>query len=236
MTIRSCPPPDRLSLAAGTAAHPGSEPLVRDRRGRTGSANAAAADPFARDVRASRQAGRAGPGRRRAGFALVGMGVAMLPWLVFLAVTLPRSAHAAHWSLAWVGLDAAEALGLTVTGSLLRRAHPTAALTGTATATLLLVDAWFDITTAASSADRLLAMVMAVGAEIPLAVLCAVLAVGATGTGRVAGFERGRDEAAVAVRPDRHRPAQRNGCPASGGSTTTASHTRSSKERAGDNA
>ena len=50
-----------------------------------------------------------GPARRgtrsRLGRAYVTAGVAMIPWLLYLAFTLPASATDGHWALAWVGLD-----------------------------------------------------------------------------------------------------------------------------------
>ncbi|HEU5332060.1 MAG TPA: hypothetical protein VFU73_04840 [Actinocrinis sp.] len=113
---------------------------------------------------------------RWAGFGLTGAGVAMVPWLGILAAGLPARFEAAHWSVAWVGLDALEALGLFATGTLLRRRDARAALTAAATATLLLVDAWFDVVTSDAS-GRAVAVAMAALAEIPLAGLCAGLAV-----------------------------------------------------------
>ncbi|MFD2420437.1 hypothetical protein [Amycolatopsis pigmentata] len=62
------------------------------------------------------------------------------------------------------------------TGLLLRRGDCRACLTSAATSTLLLVDAWFDTMTAAPGPDFKLAVLMAVFAELPLAVACAVLA------------------------------------------------------------
>ncbi|NUP38912.1 MAG: hypothetical protein HOY76_18325, partial [Streptomyces sp.] len=44
------------------------------------------------------------------------------------------------------------------------------------TCALLVVDAWFDTVTAAPGAELVAALAMAVGAELPLAALCAVLA------------------------------------------------------------
>jgi hypothetical protein len=114
---------------------------------------------------------------RRLHFALVAAGLAMIPWLFVLALALPATTTAGHWNAAWTGLDGMEALGLLGTGLLLRRGDARAALTAACTATLLVVDAWFDLLTAAPGADRLLAAVMAGCAELPLAVLCGVIAV-----------------------------------------------------------
>ncbi|MCW2869942.1 hypothetical protein [Actinacidiphila oryziradicis] len=90
---------------------------------------------------------------RRVGYALIACGLALLP------------------------LDALEALCLITTGLLTLRRDPRHALVATATAMLLVVDAWFDTTTAAQGSDLVTALAMAVGAELPLAALCTVLAV-----------------------------------------------------------
>ncbi|SPF06970.1 hypothetical protein SMA5143A_7814 [Streptomyces sp. MA5143a] len=84
----------------------------------------------------------------------------------------------------WIGLDAAEAVALITTGLLSVRGHRLHTLTATVAATLLVVDAWFDTMTAAPGADQVSAAAMALGAELPLAAVCAVLA--ARGHGRPA--------------------------------------------------
>jgi hypothetical protein len=117
-------------------------------------------------------------GVRRAGWLLVACGLALLPWLYVLATGLPATATAAHWPVAWVGLDALEALGLIATGLLAARGDRRHALAATATATLLVVDAWVDTTTAAPGRDFATAVAMALGAELPLAALCGWLALG----------------------------------------------------------
>jgi hypothetical protein len=114
--------------------------------------------------------------RYRVEHVLVGCGLVLLPWLFLLAGTLPETAVAANWRTVWIGLDASEALGLITTGLLALRRHRLHPLTATATATLLVVDAWFDTVTAAPGADRIAAAAMALGAELPLAVVCVVLA------------------------------------------------------------
>ncbi|MFE3634706.1 hypothetical protein [Streptomyces sp. NPDC059168] len=113
---------------------------------------------------------------RWAGPVLLGLGLVMIPWVVYLHTSLPATAEAPHWAWAWTGLDVLEALGLVSTGLLLRRRDARASLTAMAASTLLFVDAWFDTMTAAPGADLVSAIAMAVCAEIPLALACAVLA------------------------------------------------------------
>jgi hypothetical protein len=103
-------------------------------------------------------------------------GLAMIPWVCYLSATLPASALDAHWSLAWVGLDSGEALALFATGRFLLRRDNRCVLTAAGSAVLLLVDAWFDVTSAAPGPDLATAIVMAVFVEIPIALVCAVLA------------------------------------------------------------
>jgi hypothetical protein len=121
-----------------------------------------------------------GPARRgtriRLGRAYVAAGVFMIPWVLFLSRTLPAGATDSHWALAWVGLDSSEALALFATGGLLLRADNRCVLAATATAVLLLTDAWLDLTSAAPGGELLTAIAMAVFAEVPMALACIALA------------------------------------------------------------
>ncbi|WP_345365738.1 hypothetical protein [Actinoallomurus liliacearum] len=112
----------------------------------------------------------------RLGLGLIGAGLALLPWLFVLATSLPATATAAHWRVAWVGFDMLEALSFVTTGALVIRRDARACLTAMVTATLLVADAWFDVSTAAPGADQVTAVAMAVLLEIPLAVFSVVLA------------------------------------------------------------
>ena len=97
----------------------------------------------------------------------------LVPWCVVLALTLPATAIAANWSLAWSGLDAAEAITAGLTVWLIRRGTPCAAVTGAMAGALLFADAWFDVCTSAPGAPLLVAILQAGLLEIPLA--CAAL-------------------------------------------------------------
>ncbi len=93
----------------------------------------------------------------------------LLPWCVLLATTLPATAHAQNWSLAWTGLDGGEAIAALSTAVLLARADVRAALTAVAGGALLVADAWFDVCTSAPGLDHGLAVADAVFVELPLA-------------------------------------------------------------------
>ncbi|MCP2335670.1 hypothetical protein [Actinomadura rupiterrae] len=115
--------------------------------------------------------------RMRGGHALAAAGLALLPWMALLALRTPSTAHVTNWSAAWIGLDALLAAGLIGTGLLAARRDPRLSLPAAATAALLFMDAWFDVLTSAPGADRAFALVLAAGMELPLAAVCAVLAV-----------------------------------------------------------
>ncbi|WP_333769634.1 hypothetical protein [Streptomyces sp. IBSBF 2435] len=104
--------------------------------------------------------------------ALVACGLLLVPWLVILA-----SGGAPRWTAGWLTIDSLEAVGLMASGVLALRALPHRALppTATATAALLLLDASLDLATSQGAA-LLLAAAMAVLAELPLAVTCALVA------------------------------------------------------------
>ena len=105
------------------------------------------------------------------------MGGFLVPWCVVLSATLPRTAQAQHWSLAWTGLDGAEAVAALATAALLARDDSRACLTAAAGGALLLTDAWFDVCTSAPGLDHTLAVAEAACAELPLAAAAAWLAI-----------------------------------------------------------
>ena len=107
---------------------------------------------------------------RRARLVALAVGGFLLPWSALLAVTLPATAQAQHWALAWTGLDVAEAAAALVTAVLLTRGDRRASLAAAAAGTLLLIDAWFDVCTSAPGAGHAMALAEAGCAELPLAV------------------------------------------------------------------
>jgi len=113
---------------------------------------------------------------RLVALGLTAGGVGLLPWLVYLAVSLPPSPVAWHWPAAWAGLDGMEAAGLACTGVLMLRRDARYRLTAAATAALLITDAWFDVTTAPPGSGELTSLLMAALAELPTAALCGWLA------------------------------------------------------------
>lgn len=101
---------------------------------------------------------------------VTGCCVALIPWIVFLAVRLPHHYVAAHWALTWVGFDLALLVGLAATAWAAWRRRQLLVATAVVTATLLCCDAWFDVTTATGT-GTVVSVGSAVLVELPLAVL-----------------------------------------------------------------
>ncbi|HEX4291612.1 MAG TPA: hypothetical protein VH021_21990 [Trebonia sp.] len=121
---------------------------------------------------------------RRARLVALAAGGFLLPLCAVLAVTLPATAQAQHWAMAWTGLDAAEAAAALTTAVLLGRGDSRASLPAAAAGTLLLVDAWFDVCTAAPGAGHAMALAEAGCVEIPLAAAAWWLAIVLTAEAR----------------------------------------------------
>jgi hypothetical protein len=139
------------------------------------------------------------------GWVFAALALLMVPWTAYLSVTLPGSSRAPHYALAWAGFDVGLLLAVGLTGvAAVRVSRWLPALAG-ATAAMLLVDAWFDVVTAPSRREMAVAAVMAVVVELPLAALCAWLAVGGQHLfeRRVALAGRRRTRPADDVRPTR---------------------------------
>ena len=120
---------------------------------------------------------RSDHGRRTAVRVALAVAAVLLATATVLGVGLPDQALADHWSLAWSGLDVATAAAALGTAVLLVRQDRRAALTASAGAALLVLDAWFDVTTATGTAATWLAGTEAALLELPLALLAVRVAI-----------------------------------------------------------
>jgi hypothetical protein len=112
---------------------------------------------------------------RWASAALLVLATALVPWTIWLAVTLPTRQVVHNWDAAWVGFDVGLIVMLGATGAALLTGHPIGKLLTPVIATLLICDAWFDVLTA-STGDRWFSLALAVVVELPLAGFCLWLA------------------------------------------------------------
>jgi hypothetical protein len=98
--------------------------------------------------------------------------LALVPWSVLLAISLPCHYSARHWGIAWAGFDAGLGLALSSTAVAALRRAPWLDRAAVAAGTLLVADAWFDVVTSRGAAAVALATTEALAVELPLASLC----------------------------------------------------------------
>jgi hypothetical protein len=102
--------------------------------------------------------------------------VFLIPWTIWIFNALPDRVIVRSWDLAWTGFDILLSVILFFTAiSAYKKSSWTVTL-APVSAALLIVDAWFDVTTASTVDDHATAVVTAVFAEIPLALICMVAA------------------------------------------------------------
>ncbi len=111
---------------------------------------------------------------RWAGPAFVLFSLILLSWIVYLAYSLPSHQVSADYDVAWAGFDVMLLAALAGTGYFALRRSRYLATAATAAATLLVVDAWFDVMTTLPG-QRLEPVALAGGVELPLASVCAWL-------------------------------------------------------------
>lgn len=99
------------------------------------------------------------------------MAFAVALWVIYLAMALPERSTAPHYDVTWVGFDLFLIATMAGTAYWAWKLDARVGLAANATATLLLVDAWMDITTSPTSRDMWVAIAMAVFLELPLALL-----------------------------------------------------------------
>lgn len=108
---------------------------------------------------------------RWAGPAFVLFSLVLIPWTIYLGYSLPSRQLSPHYNIAWAGFDVLLLIALGATGYLALRRSRYLAISAAAAATLLLVDAWFDIMTSPGR-QVAQAIVLAVVIELPLAGVC----------------------------------------------------------------
>ena len=101
-----------------------------------------------------------------------GVALGLLPWTVYLSVTLPPKHQAAHWDIVWPGLDVGIAIAVAATVFGLVRLSTNLPIFAAIAGTLLLCDAWFDTLTSQPGSELAWAAVEALLAELPLAAFC----------------------------------------------------------------
>ncbi len=111
------------------------------------------------------------------GWVFAVLAALMVPWTAYLFIELPSSQRAAHYDLAWGGFDLGLLAVLAATSVAAVRRSRWLPVSAAALATLLVVDAWFDVVTAPTRGELVTAVAMALLVELPLAGVSGWLAV-----------------------------------------------------------
>ncbi|MGW0208735.1 hypothetical protein ACWDZ8_24030 [Streptomyces sp. NPDC003233] len=117
--------------------------------------------------------------RRRYRRVLRQFGVSVLllvPWTVYLAVSLPDRFEAQYWPMVWVGFDVMLLVSLAGAGMAVWLRRQAMVPLSYVAATLLICDAWFDVSLDWGRPDVWWSTASAVLVELPLAVLLIVRA------------------------------------------------------------
>ena len=100
---------------------------------------------------------------------MVASALLLIPWIGYLAYSLPHRYVAHHWDATWVGFDILLFLPIAST-AVLGTAPQLVMVTSFATGVLLVCDAWFDVMTS-NTGDRGWSVATALVIELPLAAL-----------------------------------------------------------------
>ncbi|HEY5183886.1 MAG TPA: hypothetical protein VIM19_03035 [Actinomycetes bacterium] len=102
--------------------------------------------------------------------------VVLVPWIVLLAVTLPKSYVVHRWTPVWTGFDVALLATLAATAWAAWRRRQLLVVFAVVGATLLACDAWFDVMTASTWSDEWVSVSSALLVELPFAAVLLLVA------------------------------------------------------------
>jgi len=108
---------------------------------------------------------------RWAGPLLALFALIMVPWTVYIGESLPQRQLSPHYDVSWAGFDLMLLAALAATAYFALRRSRYLSMAATATAALLVVDAWFDLMTTPSG-QIVMSIALAAAVELPLAAVC----------------------------------------------------------------
>jgi len=101
---------------------------------------------------------------------MVGGAIGLVPWMVYLAFTLPANYVVHNWPATWIGFDCVLIAFMIATAVLGWLRRQLVLLPGFTTGVLLICDAWFDLMTAGPGQFWVSVLTAALG-NLPLAVI-----------------------------------------------------------------
>ena len=106
---------------------------------------------------------------RRLAWVYLIVSAGLIVWTVFLALSLPKENLEHHYRLTWVGFDLILVLAIYLTAHMAFRLDARVVFPATVVATLLVADAWFDVTTSTTASAATEALILALCVELPAA-------------------------------------------------------------------
>jgi uncharacterized membrane protein len=100
----------------------------------------------------------------------------MIPWAIYLSINLPVHYSAHNWDVAWVGFDTALIGVLAAAAWAAWNRRQILAATSIIAATMLLCDAWFDVSTSMGTKDQWMAVLSTLFVNLPLVIFFIMLA------------------------------------------------------------
>lgn len=94
---------------------------------------------------------------------MTGGALFMIPWTVYLGLTLPQNYTVRNWSLTWLGFDILLVMFMAATAILTWLHRQVLVFPAFTTGILLLCDAWFDVTTASPDELRVTVVTAVLG-------------------------------------------------------------------------
>ena len=108
--------------------------------------------------------------RRNRLILMVGGAIGLIPWTVYLGLSLPANYVAHNWPATWIGFDCLLIAFMAATAVLGWLRRQVVVLTAFTTGVLVICDAWFDILTAAPR-EVWVSVLTALLVNLPLAVI-----------------------------------------------------------------
>ena len=162
--------------AAREPSTPGPE-VANPRPGAPAGQDSTAADPVSSMTAVAADLAAVSRRARWAGPVFAVLAALMVPWTIYLAVSLPSEQRAAHYDLAWAGFDVGLFAVLVWAAWSAATRSRWLAVAASLNAGFLVIDAWFDVVTAPDRRELMMALASAALIELPLAAVSVWLAV-----------------------------------------------------------
>lgn len=105
------------------------------------------------------------------------LAIILVPWIIYLGISLPVRHVSRHWDTSWVGLDIGIVAMLILNAAFSYAGSKWLVISASFTTALLCTDAWFDVMSAHSGAPLWQALASACFVELPLAALTMLIAI-----------------------------------------------------------